>query len=444
MRLPGILAAVAVCAACSGAARPVAERAVPAPPHGERDAAGRPHGDWSFDCDGDAMTCRGWFEHGTQVQWAKLVPGTADRYVVDAIDGGWRWQYWSGDILRGEGGLAVAPVAWTPGEPVEFAYVTPPQQGACSGPFFARGLDGTFTESGTCAGARWVEQIAYDDRGRPVSINRRSRNILEYDYQTLDSTGVVLTRSRFEGSVETEEAWYPDGRRRYRRMRDGITSDHRAWYADGQLAEEDVTAENHERTLRRFARDGTLIAEASWFGGLPSGTWRTWYDTGKRRSTVRFADTGEPSGALVVWTPGGALAGEADLATLRWIRRGGRGTRVVKARPPRGTDRTEIDGFPSCQATDALCLRRLATALFDLTCLQPSPDDPLTVWSGRVELTLGVDRTGAAGVIAIGDAGGLARAYQDCLTATASQLGVAHELELVVDVDLLQIGDPLR
>jgi hypothetical protein len=458
------VAVVGLCAAaCAGAARPAIvdvevgemvrspDPMLPLmPPYGERDALGRPHGDWAFDCDANAMMCRGWFEHGTQVQWAKVVPSTGERYVIDAEGGGWRWRYWSRDVLRAEAGLAIAPEPWVPGDHVDFAWITPPITGACMGPFAIREPDGTVSADGTCDAAKWIEWTTYV-RGRPTSIQRRSRDLAEYDTQVFDDSGRLVGRTRLEAGVETDEEWYADGTPRHRRVRDGFIDERRTWYADGARAEEDL-AEHGNRALRRYTPAGVLVAEATWFERLRVGTWRTWYESGKRRSEVRFADDGTPIGTLVVWSPRGARVGEADLEAETWTA-GAVGTRVIGARAPRGTARVELDGFPGCKRGDAPCLRQIASHVLPASCLATDKSDPMSVWRGRVELAIGFDRDGSSGVVAIRDSGGISRDIQDCLLATASdrqRVGFAQELYVEVDVDLLVgttdqtvIGDPL-
>src|SRR5262245_36763806 len=151
----GVLA-IAACSGPGGRVAPLGERvgAIPEPPPavaplgeirsaiGELDADGRRDGDWALDCDGVALGCKAWYEHGHQVQWARTIG--IQRYVIDELDGGWRWQLWEGDRLSQQGGLAFAPTEWTPDAPAKFEdQLGPPQGRACAGPWWVRRADGT-------------------------------------------------------------------------------------------------------------------------------------------------------------------------------------------------------------------------------------------------------------------------------------------------------------
>lgn len=418
---------------------PALEPALPA--YGARDAKGQADGEWLFDCDGVAQGCRAWYEHGAQVLWGRTV-GT-DRYLIEALDGGWRWQWWSGNVLRGQAGLAFEPPRWTPGEIVAFpGYAAPPQGSGCAGPFVLRDPNGAVVSDGTCENAQWTEWNSYDALGHKIAINRRDGD--SSDSQSLDADGRVLSRVQIASGTETDEVWSPDGTPQSRLVRTGTAVlENRTWYADGTPAQVDVTT-GRDRVDRRYAPTGVLVAEATYRDGMPRGTWRTWYATGAKRSSVKYRADGS-AGPLTLWQRSGKKVATANLAARTWSDGSHHGTRVAAVRVADGDDRVGIDGMNDCRATDKKCVRTLVAVVFSpLGCVYPTPDDPLSIWRGRIELTLGFDRTGVAGVTAVRDGDGLPPAVLDCFTGSFGAPGHVFQqhVDLVLDVDTLTEPSP--
>lgn len=437
------------CAACSGPAKPpladlpktVAPMVVPPaplepamPPYGARDAAGRPDGEWAFDCDGIAQGCHAWFEHGVQVMWSRVTGG--ERFVIDARDGGWRWQWWSGDVLRGQAGLPFEPAAWTPGETVQFPATSPPPQGPCSGPFMVRDANGALSSDGTCDGGQWTEWRTYDPfTGRVTSASRRDAD--GSDSQSFDATGKLASRVQVDNGLETSETWYPDGTPWSRYVRkDSTPIENRTWYPDGTPMEVDVTT-GRDRTDRRYTTTGVMIAESTWTDGAPNGTWRSWYPSGAKRSSVHYRPTATP-GPVTVWDRRGKKLATADLGAQRWSDGKKRGTHIAAARITGGQDRVGIDGGKDCRATDKPCVRELAATVFSpIMCLYPNLDDPLWVWRGTIRVTVGFERNGASGITAARDTDGLPPGVLECLNVGGVPREFSQHVEVTVDVDLL-------
>src|SRR5262249_31080671 len=142
-----------------------------------------------------------------QVMWS--LGGAGERYVIEARDGGWRWQWWTGNVLRGQAGLAFAPPAWTPGETVAFPSYSPPTQDGCAGAFMIRDPNGGLVSDGTCDNAQWTRWTTYDPLGHVTSVSHRDAD--SSDSQSFDTNGVLVSRTQVDGMVETDETWYPDG-----------------------------------------------------------------------------------------------------------------------------------------------------------------------------------------------------------------------------------------
>jgi hypothetical protein len=418
------------------------------PEYGDYDEHARPDGEWVFNGSGFENCCRAWFEHGIQVQWVGI-SGT-ERYVVDALDGGWRWQWWSASILRAEAGLAFAPMPWKPGEHVEFPYYEWPVNGACAGPFRMYDERGALRSVGTCAMGKMTEQIDYDDLGHVATITLRASQTNDSDTQYY-AAGTMIGRYRIVGERAINEAWAADGTPLLYEVADGgNTIERRTWFADGGERDVDVTTAGR-RERREYSARGRLLGEATWRDDTPTGTWRTWYTNGKPRSEVTFAG-GEPS-PLVVWNAQGRAIGEGDLANGVWTGRGlGSPSRVVAARAPRDIKTLELDGMDPCAATDAACLRELANRLvFPRACLHGGSEDMFAIWRGRLTLRIRFDRFGATALIAIPEPGALTQTQRECLGAreTDTDVDLPQQIDVDLEVDTLttgpddiDIGDP--
>jgi YD repeat-containing protein len=403
------------------------------------DEAGLPHGLWVVDCDGVEEGCRGWFEHGVQVQWA-LIEGV-DRYVIDAIDGGWRWQWWSGDRLRQEAGLAVAPAPWATSGVTFGELMEAPTEGACAGRFRNLREDGRVESSGVCDGTRWIEWSAYDAEGRERVRTRRDGTRTEVEQW--DPAGKRVARTITDGTDEASELWSDGTLIRKTLSRDGVVVENRGWDRDGQRTEEDVTT-GADRRLRRWSETGQLVASATWHAGKRTGWVRTWYDSGRRRTAVQLDAKGKPKGPMIVWDPRGKKVAEAALDRGQWMGpKARRGTWVVSVRPVPPTTTIPPRFEPTCNVADPVCVRDLLPAAYDpLGCLRPRLGDPLAVWRGRATIRLGIDAAGTTVVVAIPDAGGLTPDHRRCLLSSAREASQQVDIELQLDLLVGKMDPP--
>jgi len=223
----------------------------------------------------------------------------------------------------------------------------------------------------------------------------------------------------------------------------GAVLENKSWYADGTPAMVDVTT-GADRIDRRYSPKGALIAEAHYRDGTPSGTWRTWYRNGAKRTSMKYRADGSP-GPLTVWQRSGKKVATANLAARTWSDGAHRGTRVVSVRvADDDEDRIGINGLQDCRATDKKCVRTLVDSVFSpLGCLYPTPDDPLAVWRGRISVTVGFDHTGFAGVTAVHDGDGLPQPVLDCMTGFGAPVRAFQQhVDIVLDVDTLTEPSP--
>jgi Tol biopolymer transport system component len=169
-----------------------------------------------------------------------------------------------------------APVARDPGDLAPFA-------AGGSGIAFVRSrfesrlvwLDRFGHESGVVSGPGQYESPAVSPGGRRIAFSHRdrARGIENLDVWTADLDGRNRSRLTFDGSVDIEPVWSPDGRRIVFRSNRSGASDLYMKRVDGDLPETLLYASPARKDACDWSPDGTRIVFALEVTGSESDLW---------------------------------------------------------------------------------------------------------------------------------------------------------------------------